>query len=245
DMSKRGVAGVVAVALLIIGVLVGVSGYYVASTYQTKTITLTQTTTQQNTVTVTLSNSTSTTPYLTIGGGSQVASQLQLQAYSFTGISGTSMTSNGVVADVFLENTGNSSLTISSVYFDGAALTQWFTTGGTYKQYLLTPTSGGNCFAVVPTSGTPTGYGLATSVDASGATAACGTETAAAATCNTIICLNTASAQTQTLTLALQSTNQLVIGLNGAATSGSSHTHKIVTSTGGVTVFTIVAGRTG
>jgi flagellin-like protein len=182
---------------------------------------------------------------LSSGGGTQVSSQLQLQAYSFTGVSGTSVTSNGVVADVFLQNTGSSSLTISSVYFDGTALTQWFATAGAYKQYLLTPTSGGNCFAVVPTSTTLAAYVLTGPVDASGATAACGTETPAAATCNAVICLNTVSGQAQTLTLASQSTNQLVIGLNAAVTSGTSHQVKIVTSTGGVAVFTLVAGRTG
>jgi hypothetical protein len=183
---------------------------------------------------------------LTTGGGTQVTSQLQLQAYTFTGISGTSMTSNGVVADVFLQNTGSSSLTISSVYFDGTALTQWFTAAGpAYKQYLLVPTSGGNCFAVVPTGATLAAYVSATPVDTSGATAACGTETAAAATCNTVICLNTASAQTPTLILTPQSTNQLVIGLNAAVTAGTSHQVKIVTSIGGVTVFTLLAGGTG
>jgi flagellin-like protein len=182
---------------------------------------------------------------LSSGGGTQVSSQLQLQAYSFTGVSLTSVTSNGVVADVFLQNTGSSSLTIASIYFDGTALTQWFTAAGAYKQYLLVPTSGGNCFAVVPTSATLAAYASATPVDASGATAACGTETAAAATCSTVICLNTASAQTQTLTLASQSTNQLVIGLNAAVTSGTSHQVKIVTSTGGVAVFTLLAGGTG
>jgi archaeal type IV pilus assembly protein PilA len=183
---------------------------------------------------------------LTSGGGAQVSSQLQLQAYNFVGISGTSTTSNGVVADVFLENTGSSSLTISSVYFDGTALTQWFTAAGpAYKQYLLVPTSGGNCFAVVPTSTALAPYTLATPVDTSGATAACGTETPAAATCSTVICLNTASAQTPTLTLAAQSTNQIVIGLNAAVTSGTSHQVKIVSSNGGVSIFTIIAGGTG
>ncbi|MDA4115534.1 MAG: hypothetical protein OK442_03130 [Thaumarchaeota archaeon] len=183
---------------------------------------------------------------LTSGGGSQVSQQLQLQAYTFSGISGTSATSNGVVADVFLENTGSSSLTISSIYFDGTALTQWYTTGApVYDQYLLVPTSGGNCFAVVPTSTTLAAYTSATGVATSGATAACGTNTASATTCNTVICLNMASTQTPTLTLAAQSTNQLVIGLNAAVTSGTSHQVKIVTANGGVAVFTIVAGRTG
>jgi len=52
-MSKRGVAGAVAAGLLIVGILVGVSGYYVASTYQTKTVTVTQTTIQLDTTTLT------------------------------------------------------------------------------------------------------------------------------------------------------------------------------------------------
>jgi hypothetical protein len=48
-MRERGVAGLVAAALLIIGVLVGTTGYYVASTYQTKTVALAYTTIfQQN-----------------------------------------------------------------------------------------------------------------------------------------------------------------------------------------------------
>jgi hypothetical protein len=52
-MSKRGVAGIVAIALLIVGILVGVGGFYVATTYQTKTITLTHTTTELDTTTQT------------------------------------------------------------------------------------------------------------------------------------------------------------------------------------------------
>ena len=183
---------------------------------------------------------------LTSGGGTQVSSQLQLQAYSFTGISGTSATSNGVVADVFLQNTGSSSLSIASVYFDGTALNQWYATGAPVsKQYLLVPTSGGNCFAIVPTSTTLAAYTLAAGVDASGATAACGTETPSATTCNAVICLNTVSGQTPTLTLAAQSTNQLVIGLNAAVTAGTSHQVKIVASNGGVSIFTLVAGQSG
>jgi cytoskeletal protein RodZ len=52
-LNRRGVGGFVAVALLIMGVLIGISGYYVATTYQTKTITLTATTTHQETTTQT------------------------------------------------------------------------------------------------------------------------------------------------------------------------------------------------
>jgi hypothetical protein len=60
-MSKHGLAGIIAVGLLIIGVFVGTAGFHVASTYQTKTVTLTSTTTQQDTTTQTqISISTST-----------------------------------------------------------------------------------------------------------------------------------------------------------------------------------------
>src|SRR5208282_3364000 len=78
---------------------------------------------------------------LTSGGGQQVSSQIQLQAYSFTGITSTSVSSNGVIGEAFLENTGSSSATISAIYFDGAALTQWYTTGTpAYEQYFVVPT---------------------------------------------------------------------------------------------------------
>jgi flagellin-like protein len=182
---------------------------------------------------------------LTSGGGSQVSQQLQLQAYSFTGVASTSVSSNGVVGEAFLENTGSSSITISSIYFDGTALTQWYATGTpAYEQYFVVPTSGGACFALLPPSTTITAYILGTSQPASGIATACGTE-AAATTCATVTCLNTASGQTPTLTLAPLSSVQLLFGLNSAATSGTSHTIKVVTANGGVSVFTVVAGRTG
>lgn len=55
-MRRNGVANAIAVGLLVIGILVGVTGYYVATTYQTKTVT--QTATQTETVPTTLVSST-------------------------------------------------------------------------------------------------------------------------------------------------------------------------------------------
>jgi hypothetical protein len=47
------VANSIAVGLLIVGIIIGVTGYYLVSTYQTKTVSVTQTATQTNTVTLT------------------------------------------------------------------------------------------------------------------------------------------------------------------------------------------------
>lgn len=184
---------------------------------------------------------------LTGGGGNQVAQQLQLQAYSFTGVSGTAVSSNGVIADVFLENTGSSSLTISSIYVDGNQLTEFATNvGPAYNQYFEAATvAGNNCFAAIPTGATVSAYNSATSHSASGSTAAC-TTNGTVTNCNTVTCIQTASgAQSETLTLPAQSSTQIVMTLASAATSGTSHTVKIITANGGVDVFTIVAGRTG
>ena len=181
---------------------------------------------------------------LTSGGGQQVSQQLQLQAYSFTGVSGTAVSTNGVIVDVSLENTGSSSITISSIYFDGTALTNFGTTSGSYYPYFELSTAA-NCFAVIPSGVALTAYNSATSVTTSGSTAACGV-TGAQTNCSTVSCVQTAAgAQSETLTLAAQNSNQLIISLSSAATAGTSHTVKIVTANGGVTVFSIVAGRTG
>jgi hypothetical protein len=182
---------------------------------------------------------------LTSGGGSQVSQQLQLQAYTFTGVSGTTVSSNGVIADITLENTGSSSLTISAIYFDGNALTELGAPGGPYSRYFEPATAANaNCFAAIPAGVALTAY-TGASQTTSGATGGCATNIAQT-NCGTVTCFQTAAGgQTETLTLAAQAPNQLVITLASAATSGTSHTVKIVTANGGVAVFTLVAGRTG
>jgi flagellin-like protein len=188
---------------------------------------------------------------LTGSSGNQVAQQIQLQAYKFTSVSGTGPSSTNVVVDVFLENVGSSSVTISAIYFDGTALTEWFTNAGppiAYDEVLQVDGSGGNCFAAIPGNVLITGSASA-SAATSGNGSLCGT-VGAAQNCSAghAICVDTgatAANQAETLTLSAQSTNQIVIGLNAAATSGTSHTVKIVTANGGQAVFSVVAGRSG
>lgn len=60
-MHRNGVSNAIAVGLLIVGVLIGVTGYYVATTYQTKVVTRTETTTARLTTTTTARLTTTTT----------------------------------------------------------------------------------------------------------------------------------------------------------------------------------------
>jgi flagellin-like protein len=174
---------------------------------------------------------------LTAGGGQQVSQQVQLQAYSFS----TAGVGSGQYASIFLKNVGTSSITIGSVYVDGNQLTEWG--AGTYTRYLLVPSGTASCFAAVPTTATVAINQAATGATVTGTASAC---TTTGATCTaTNFCLDTTSVQTETLTLAAQSTNQILIGLNQAVTSGTSHTIKIITASGGQAVFSITAGRTG
>jgi flagellin-like protein len=194
---------------------------------------------------------------LTSGGGQQVSSQIQMQAANFLPQTfGAGKTSNGQVLDVFLENTGSSSLSISNVYFDGTQLTEWaYSSGTSYGTNLYVPHSGQSCFALVPSSVTLTFAQTATTL-VSGITTNCTTYTAAAAVCNTNaatdFCMTSSSATPAetgmtAVPLASQGTAQLIIGLNfgAAVTSGSSHTIKIVTTSGAQAVFSVSAGRTG
>jgi hypothetical protein len=54
-----------------------------------------------------------------------------------------------------------------------------------------------------------------------------------------------AGSTAETLTLATQTSVQLVIGLNTAQTAGTTHTIKVLTTSGGVSVFSVVTGRSG
>jgi flagellin-like protein len=174
---------------------------------------------------------------LTSGGGQQVSQQLQLEAYSFN----TAGTGSGQVIDIFLKNVGGGSLTISSIYFDGTALVEWTPTAGSYIQYLMVPNSGQSCFAAVPSTAA---FTFTTSVSSGTGTAA--TCTGGPTVCTvTNFCFNTASGQVETLTLATQTNAQVLVGLNAVQTAGTSHTIKIITSTGGQAVFTVTTGRTG
>lgn len=182
---------------------------------------------------------------LTGASGNQVSEELQLQAYRFSAVSGTGPSSSNTVVQISLENVGSSAVTISSVYYDGTSLTEWFNTAGSYKQYLTVDNTASNCFAAIP-SGVQLAGSNSASVDASGDGTNCSSEGATQnCSAGNSICLDTGSAQAQTLTLNPQSSSEIVIGLSSAATSGTSHIVKVVTADGGQAVFTVVAGRTG
>jgi flagellin-like protein len=191
---------------------------------------------------------------LTSGGGSQVSAQIQLQAVNFLPQGYGGGTSTGQVVDAFIENTGSSSIAISNIYFDGSQLTEWgFKTGTTYGTNLYVGNSGQNCFALVPSSVTLT-YSQTPTSDIAGLSAeGCGSYTGTV--CNTVatdFCIlssatNPAETGMTASPLAAQGTAQLIIGLNhgAAVTAGSSHTIKIVTTSGTQAVFSVTAGRTG
>ena len=117
---------------------------------------------------------------LTGGGGSQMSEQLSMDAYNYGTIA------SGVT--IVVRDTGGGSVTIASVFFDGALAASFGSQ------------SPANC--------------------AAGATA-----TAVGATCTFSLTTSPASVET--------------------ATAGTSHSIKILSATGGTTVMTITAGRSG
>ena len=205
---------------------------------------------------------------LTSGGGNQETQQLQLQAYAFNIVNGTKGT--GQVMDIFLKNTGSSALSISAVYVDGTAVNEWgsATTAGIYggsgTPYLAVSSSAtSGCFALLPTTATFTLVTTSgTGVPTAGSTTACSgtTVVAGCTTANVAFCVKaTSSTETGGVTgtsLGAQQADQLIISAAGTscasttfpscpATTGTSHTIKIVTATGGTAVFSVTAGRTG
>jgi len=117
---------------------------------------------------------------LTSGGGQQVSEQLSLDAYNY-GTIGSGVT-------IAVRNSGSSSVTISSVFFDGALAASFGSQ------------SPASC--------------------AAGATA-----TATGATCTFSLTTSPGTVET--------------------ATSGTTHVVKIVSATGGTSVFSVTAGRSG
>ncbi|MDA4115813.1 MAG: hypothetical protein OK442_04585 [Thaumarchaeota archaeon] len=163
------------VALLLAGLLLGaiiVENTSIFGKRVADTATITSTVTE----TVTASNSTSTTPFITAGGGKPVTDQISMAAYDYGTIA------SGL--NVIIEDTGSTTISISSIFFDGEVAT---------------------------ISGTGTHSGCAT-----------GTAIAPGTTCQFVL-----------------------DGAATSATSGTSHSIKVLTSTGGTLVASVMAGRTG
>lgn len=164
---------------------------------------------------------------LTQGGGQQTTERLQMQSYNFqlsppAPNSGTACGCTGQVLQMFLLNSGSSSTTISAVYFDGALLS--LTTPSQTNTLL---TTWNNDVFTAPSSTLVND--LATTCS-SGASAA------------VTICFSSA---TPNLTYAAGTTGQVVITFGTAVTAGTSHTVKIVSSTGATNVFAVTSGRSG
>lgn len=154
---------------------------------------------------------------LTQGGGQQTTERLQLQAYNFNVSPGPAngCACSGDILQISMIDSGSSSTTISAVYFDGAA--QAITTPPTVDTALAST----EAFAI-PTSTTLTSTAADTSEFRF-------------------------SAATQQTAYTVGLTGQVVItfAAGSAPTSGTTHTVKIVSSTGAQFIFTVVAGKSG
>jgi hypothetical protein len=166
---------------------------------------------------------------LTTGGGQQTTERLQMQSFNFA-LSPQACACTSQILQIFLQNSGSSSTTISSIYYDGNLLT--ITAPFTSAAVALNTI--GYTAAATPLVYTATS---ATLVNDFTATACTATNGAAAS-----ICFTTATAKT---TYATGDVGQIVIPLSPAAVAGTSHTIKVVSTTGATNVFTVTAGRSG
>ena len=169
------------------------------------------------------------------GGGNQVAQETELAAYDFTGRGSAQTVGNAFV--VVVKDAGSSSVSISGVYFDGTPLTQYTLSSGYY----------GNCTNLL------TSCTVSTIVANQWFSVPATNAVSFNAGYTTITLLDSApndGLSTTTLTATTNAQVVFTIAGSGAAAgtgagAGTSHTIKIVTSTGGVSVFTVVAGRSG
>jgi flagellin-like protein len=163
---------------------------------------------------------------LTQGGGQQTTERLQMQGYNFAASpsTGGSCTCSGQILQIFLLNSASSSSTISAIYFDGTLLT------------LTTQTTG----AITLSAANDFVYTAPTLTELLDYTTTCSSVNGGTGQ----FCF---SAATTNLTYAAGTTGQIVITFSsgGAPVAGTSHTVKVVSSTGATNVFSVSAGRTG
>jgi flagellin-like protein len=163
---------------------------------------------------------------LTQGGGQQTTERLQMQSYNFVispGSGATTCGCSGQILELFLLNSGSSTTTISAVYFDGALQT----------------------LTAAPTAQTALSSGVAYHTTAAAtlndlSTGTCTTGTGVASD----FCFTVAGSAAD-LTYAVGATGQVAITFASAPTAGTSHTVKIVSTTGATYVFAVSAGRIG
>ncbi len=167
---------------------------------------------------------------LTVGGGQQTTERLQMQSYNFQ-LSPQACACVGQILQIFLLNSGSSSTTISTIYYDGNLLTVTapFTTAAVAINTI------GYSAAASPLAYTATAATLVNDLSSAGT---CTTTNGPAAS----MCFTTATPKT---TYNAGDVGQIVIPLSPAAVAGTSHTVKVVSTTGATYVFSVTVGRSG
>jgi flagellin-like protein len=162
---------------------------------------------------------------LTSGGGQQTTERLQMQSFNFQ-LNPPNCACSGGIVQIFLLNTGPGATTNSAVYYDGVLQTTAAWTTG------ITTFTTGNAYYT-------SAAGLIQDLTTGACTATAGT---AFRGCSTI-----AGSATNGFGQLYNSgdSGQLDIVFTSAVTAGTSHTIKVVSTTGATFVFTVTAGRTG
>jgi len=164
---------------------------------------------------------------LTSGGGQQTTERLQMQSFNFA-LSPQACACTSQILQVFILNSGSASTTISSIYYDGNLLTVTAPfTAATLINSIGYSAVAGNAYTA-PSSTLVNDF----------TTAVCTATNGAAAT----MCFTAVTAKT---TYATGDVGQIVIPLSPAAVAGTSHTVKVISTTGATNVFTVTAGRSG
>jgi hypothetical protein len=164
---------------------------------------------------------------LTQGGGQQTTERLQMQSFNFA-LSPQACACSGQILQIFLLNSGSASTTISTVYYDGNLLAVVApVTAATLINSIGYSAVAGNAYTA-PTTTLVNDFTTATCTATNGA---------AATMCFTAI--------TPKTTYATGDVGQVVIPLSPAATAGTSHTIKVVSTTGATFVFSVTTGRAG
>jgi hypothetical protein len=164
---------------------------------------------------------------LTTGGGQQTTERLQMQSFNFA-LSPQACACSSQILQIFLLNSGSASTTISSVYYDGNLLTVSTPfTAATLINTIGYSAVAGNAYTA-PSSTLVNDFTSGTCTATNGA---------AATMCFTAVAPMT--------TYTVGQVGQVVIPLSPAAVAGTSHTVKVVSTTGATYVFSVTAGRSG
>jgi hypothetical protein len=164
---------------------------------------------------------------LTSGGVQHLTERVQMQSFNFA-LSPQACACTGQILQIFILNSGSASTTISSIYYDGNLLTVSTPfTAATLINTVGYSAVAGNAYTAPST----------TLVNDFTATTCAATNGAAATMCFTAVTTKT--------TYGTGEVGQIVIPLSPTASAGTSHTVKVVSTTGATNVFTVTAGRAG